>query len=160
MRLNFFPDYRLRMYIEEMHFLFFLFFGFLGPHSRHMNVPRLGVEPELQLLVYTTAPATWDPSCTCDLHHSSPQCQILNQLSEVRDRTHNLMITSQIRFCCAMTGTPRNAFSIKIMLQTFSCVLKHSPILSFLMVTWYFVRLRCPSICNLCPVVKHIDFYF
>ena len=44
---------------------------FLGPHLRHMEIPRLGVEPELQLLAYTTATATPDASCVCDLHHSS-----------------------------------------------------------------------------------------
>ena len=38
------------------------FFFFLGPHLRHMEVPRLGVESELQLLAYTTATATQDPS--------------------------------------------------------------------------------------------------
>ena len=27
-------------------------------------------------------------------------------MSETRDRTHILMDTSQIRFCCAATGTP------------------------------------------------------
>ena len=32
-----------------------LFACFLGPHPRHMDVPRLGVESELQLLAYTTA---------------------------------------------------------------------------------------------------------
>ena len=37
-------------------FLFFFFlFSFLGPQLRHMEVPRLGVESELQLLAYTTA---------------------------------------------------------------------------------------------------------
>ena len=48
-----------------------------------MEVPRLGVELELQLLAYTTATATATPdlSCLCDLHHSSQQCQILNPLS-------------------------------------------------------------------------------
>ena len=49
-----------------------------------MEVPRLGVELELQLLVYATATAMWDPSL-CNLHHSSQQCQILNPLSEARD---------------------------------------------------------------------------
>ena len=39
----------------------FLFFCFLGPHSQHMEVPRLGVELELQLPAYTTATATLDP---------------------------------------------------------------------------------------------------
>ena len=28
---------------------FFFFFRFLGPHLRHMEVPRLGVKSELQL---------------------------------------------------------------------------------------------------------------
>ena len=46
------------------------------------------------------------PSRVCDLHHSSRQYQILSLLSEARDRTPNLMVPSQIRFCCAMTGTP------------------------------------------------------
>ena len=33
-----------------------------------MEVPRLGVESELQLLAYTTAIATRDLSYVCDLH--------------------------------------------------------------------------------------------
>ena len=64
---------------------FFFFFGFLGLHSWHMEVPQLGVESELQLLAYATASAPWDPSHIFDLHHSSWQCQILNPLSEARD---------------------------------------------------------------------------
>ena len=32
--------------------------------------------------------------------------QILNPLSEARDQTCNLMVPSQIRFHCAMMGTP------------------------------------------------------
>ena len=58
---------------------------FLGPHLRHMEVPRLGVESELQLPAYTTATATWDLSCMCDLHHSSWPCWVLIPLSEARD---------------------------------------------------------------------------
>ena len=46
----------------------------------HMEVSRLGVQEELQLLAYTTTAATWDPSQVCDLHHSSQQGQILNSL--------------------------------------------------------------------------------
>ena len=41
---------------------FFFFFGFLGPHLQHLEVPRLGVELELQLLFYTTVAATQDPT--------------------------------------------------------------------------------------------------
>ena len=63
------------------------FFFFLGPHLWYMEVPRLGVESELQLLAYTTATATWDPSRICDPHHSSQQRWILNPLSEARDGT-------------------------------------------------------------------------
>ena len=44
---------------------------FLGPHLWHMEVPRLGVKSELQLLTYITATAMPDPSHVCDLHHSS-----------------------------------------------------------------------------------------
>ena len=47
-----------------------------------MEVPRLGVKTELQLLVYATATATWDPSLIWDLHHSSQQRRILNPLSK------------------------------------------------------------------------------
>ena len=47
-----------------------------------MEVPRLGVESELQLLAYPTATATWDLSRICDLHLSSQQYRILNPLSE------------------------------------------------------------------------------
>uniref|UniRef100_A0A8D0MA29 Opalin n=1 Tax=Sus scrofa TaxID=9823 RepID=A0A8D0MA29_PIG len=50
--------------------------------------------------------ATQDLSCVFDLHHSSQQCQILNPLSEARDRTPNLMVPSRIHFCCATMGTP------------------------------------------------------
>ena len=38
--------------------------------------------------------ATWDPNHVYD--HSSGQRQILNPLSEARDRTHNLMVPSRI----------------------------------------------------------------
>ena len=43
------------------------FFVFLGPHLKHMKVPRLGVESELLLLTCATASAMWDPGCVCDL---------------------------------------------------------------------------------------------
>jgi len=55
-----------------------------------MEVPRLRVTSELQLLAYPTATAMPDLSRVCNLHHSSWQPQILNPLSEARDRTHNL----------------------------------------------------------------------
>ena len=75
----------------------FLSFVFLGPHPRHIEVPRLGVQSELLLPAYTTATAAPDPSLVCDLHHSSLQCQILKPLREARDRTSILMDASQVR---------------------------------------------------------------
>ena len=50
----------------------FVFFIFSGPHLWHMEVPRLGVESELQLLVYTTAPAAQDLSLICDQGSNPP----------------------------------------------------------------------------------------
>ena len=79
----------------QVHCVFCLFV--LGSHSRHMEAPRQGVKPELQLAAYTTATATPDPSRICDLHHSSWQCRILNPLSETRDQTRNLLVPSQSR---------------------------------------------------------------
>ena len=70
----------------------FLFLSFFlgGPHSWHMEVPRLGAESELQLSTYATATATQDPSIICDLHYSSWQHWILNPVIKV------LMDASQI----------------------------------------------------------------
>ena len=79
---------------------------FLGLHPGQMEVPRLGVQSELQLLAYVTAIAMLDLSLAFDLHHSSRQRWILNPLGEARDRTCNVMIPSWIHFCCAMMGTP------------------------------------------------------
>ena len=71
-----------------------------------MEVPTLGIKSELQLPAFTTATAMPDPSCVWDLHHSSGQCRILNLLSEARDRTYNLMDTSQVCSHGATTQTP------------------------------------------------------
>ena len=64
------------------YYLFIYLFVFLGSHSRHMKVPRLRVESELQPLAYTTATATQDPTPVCNLYHSSRQGRILNPLSK------------------------------------------------------------------------------
>ena len=70
-----------------------------------MEVPRLGVQSQLQLPAYTTATATKNPSHICDLHRISQQHWILNPLSNARDWTRNLMVLSRICFCCATMGT-------------------------------------------------------
>ena len=76
-------------------FLYLYLFYFLGLHSRHM-----------EHLVYTTATATPDLSCICNLHHSSPQHQIPNPLSQAWAPTCILMDTNQVHYCWATMGTP------------------------------------------------------
>ena len=70
---------------------------FLWLHLQHIEVPRLGVKSELQLLACTTATAMLDLSHGCDLYHSSQQHWLLNPLSEARNQTHVLMDTSRVR---------------------------------------------------------------
>ena len=77
-------------------FFFPLLFFFLWPHLQHMEVPRLGVESELQLLACTTATATQDLSHICGLSCSLQQCWILNPLSEDKDGTCILMDTNRV----------------------------------------------------------------
>ena len=60
--------------VDSSDLAFYLFFVFVGPHPWHMEVPRLGVESELQLLVY--------------IHHTSQQCWILNPLSRLGLNPH------------------------------------------------------------------------
>ena len=63
-----------------------------------MEVPRLQVESELQLLAYNTATEVQDPSRICDPHNSPRQCWVSDPLSEARDQTRMLMNASQICF--------------------------------------------------------------
>ena len=60
---------------------------------RPMEVPKLEVKSELQLLACTTATATAppDPSRICDLQHSPGQRWILNPLSETRDPRESML---------------------------------------------------------------------
>ena len=59
---SYFVVFQIREGIICFCFLFFgVFFGFLGPHPQHKEVPRLGVEPDLYLLTDTTAAAMPDP---------------------------------------------------------------------------------------------------
>ena len=96
---------------------FFSFLGFLGPYVQHMEVFRLGVESQLQLLTYTTATAVQDLSHVCNLHHTSQQCQIPDTLSTEQGQGLNLNPHGyQQDFCWVTTGTPNTIFK-QILLQ-------------------------------------------
>ena len=94
-----FPDIMLSSGGSFQNLRLFLVFFFLGPHPRYMEVSRLEVKSELQLLAYTTATATPDPSHVFDLHHSSQRHWILTPLSKARDQTCVLMDTSWVCYC-------------------------------------------------------------
>ena len=71
-----------------------------------MEVPRLEVESELQLLAYTTATAMWDLSRIFDLR-CMQQHWIFNPLSEARD--HCLMDTSRVHNLLSHNGNSWHA---------------------------------------------------
>ena len=63
-----------------------------------MEVPRLGVQSELQQPASTRGTATGDPSHVCNLHRSSGQHRILNPLLGARDGARILSDTSHVHF--------------------------------------------------------------
>ena len=66
-------------------FIYIYLFNLLFFFTVLTEVPRLGVELELQLLA--TATATWELNYICVLHRSFQQCRILSPLKEARDGT-------------------------------------------------------------------------
>ena len=90
------PEPSAQQSLNALEFILFtyLFILLFRATPWHMEVPRLGIELELQLLGYAAATATaaWDPSCVCDLQHSSRQRRLPNPLSEARGRTCLLMV--------------------------------------------------------------------
>ena len=63
-----------------------------------MEVPRLGVQLELQLLASFTATAMWNLSQVCNLFHSLWQHGIPNPLREARGRTCAFMDISWVHY--------------------------------------------------------------
>ena len=61
--------------VALIYLLVSLFFVFLGPHLKHVEVPRLGVESELQM-----------PACTMEGHSNvGPTSAPTAQLTTMRD---------------------------------------------------------------------------
>ena len=97
------------------HCLFIIIIIFsLWLHLQCIEVPRLGVELEMQLpptLAYTTAMASSDLSQTCILCCSLWQCWILNPLSKEQGQGSNPYPHGHyVRFLTQLTaiGTPSN----------------------------------------------------
>ena len=90
----------LSFYLSIIYFLFLSLshFDILGPYPGHMEVPRLGVESELQLPAYTTA-------------HSNARS--FNTLSKAMDRICILMDTWWVCYHWVTMGTPL-LFSLKL----------------------------------------------
>ena len=89
-----------------------------------MEVPRLRVKLELQLLAYTTATAMPDSSQFCNLHGSFQYYWIFNPLSKARKWTHILMDTSWVCDHWTTMGTPFLCSKINnsLFLTSGSCV--------------------------------------
>ena len=90
-----------------------------------MEIPGLGVESEPQQWAYTTGMAMSDPHSICDLRHSLRQCQILNPLSEARNRTCVLVET----ILCHYPTEPQQA------LKKLNLLINESVVLSFCFIT-------------------------
>ena len=103
---------------RELTFAFYILFYthihtyihiFLGPHSRHMEIPRVGVKwscshwPTPQPQPQSQPHGIWAVSVTYSTAHSNARSLTH---SEARDQTWVLMDTSQICFCWATTETP------------------------------------------------------
>ena len=116
---------------------------FFRATPRRIEVPRLVVESELQLLVYATTTATWDPRCICSLYQSFRQCWILNPLIEARGGSCVLMDTSQIRFLWAMMGIPIWPFHIGFF-HLVICIYSLSMSLHGLRVSFFLVMNNIP----------------
>ena len=86
----------------------FFFFFFLWLHLCHMEIPKLGVEMELQLSTYVMAIATLVLSRhICELYRSLCQCWIFNPLSEAKNWTHIQMDTSLVLNPLSHNGNSR-----------------------------------------------------
>ena len=116
----------LKLFKRLCSYLFFFFFFLFRAAPRNMEVPRPGVESDLQLPAYTTAIATWDLSHIFALHQSLQQHWIFNTLSEARDWTCVLMDASRVCYHWAMTGL------LSIFIVAFSSYLKQRHMIKYI----------------------------
>ena len=106
---------------------FFLLGFFLGPHPWHVEIPRLGVRSELQLLAYTTATAMPRSESILLYHNGNSQL-------------------------CSSSPTFPYEFSVWMTVHCWKWVLKSPTIISLLFLPSYllvficFIYLRCSTV--------------
>ena len=84
------------------------FFFFLGLRPWHMEFPRLGglIGATAAGLHHSHSNSRSKPCLRPTPAHGNAKTLRINPLSKARDWTRNLMVSSQIHFRCATTGTP------------------------------------------------------
>ena len=98
----------------------FIYFCFLGPHPGLVEFPRLGVE-----LSYSCRPQPQPQQRrirAMSLPYTTAHGSAHGPLSETKDRTHNLMVTSRICFHCSTRGAPIRLNFFFIMIFIFSII--------------------------------------
>ena len=108
---SFFPHLQLLLQHWET-WLSLFYFTFFRAQVQHIEVPRLGVELELQLLAYPTATAMWDPSLISNLHHSLWNAGSLTHWARPGIKPASSWRLSQVRYCWGTTGTPHYSWYI------------------------------------------------
>ena len=92
-------------------FYFILFyFMLLGPHWRHMEVPRPGVESEMKLPAYATATATTytsEPELIATLNCDTLKAELPHWEWRKGPRNHSTHLCSRIRPPSSFTNFPR-----------------------------------------------------
>ena len=111
-----FPEERIQSKVDTWLFILFIYlficfyFYFLLFRATLVAYGGSQARGRVRATAFATATTTQDPSCVCNLHHSSRQCQILNPPSKARNLTRNLIVPSWICFHCTTTGTPTFGF--------------------------------------------------
>ena len=98
-RYSAFKSYQSRILLYFPYFFFFLFIAAPAAHGSSWSRGQIRTAVEDN----TTATATGDLSCICDLSFSLRQCWLHNPVSEAKDRTH---ILHRILTHWATIGTP------------------------------------------------------
>ena len=118
-------------------FLFYLFIYFLGLHPWPMEVPRLGIKSELQLLAYATATAIWDLRCIWDLTTAHSNTRSLTHWARPGIDPASLWILVGFVSCWAPEGSPTPEILIHFciagkIIDIFHVPIQFCPLWSFL----------------------------